>query len=322
VTEPFAPAGWFLWDLWLLQHAGRYHLFHLQAPREPGGAATRGDRASIGHASSADLVHWEPHGLALAAGPPGAWDDLALWTGSVVAHNSRFYMLYTGRRRAAPAIQQIGLAVSDDLFHWEKHAANPVCSADQRWYATLADGRYPTEDWRDPYILYAPEQHAYYALITARDRHQPPPYAGCVGLARSSDLLVWECLAPLASPGVYKEMECPQLVRRTEGCYLVFSTHDFNYAPGWARAIGGAQSGAHVFAADGLLDAYAPVGTGVLLGSASNCYGTRICQDPEGQDVALSWLFRTPREPDFAGRLDRPRKVRLSRTGLHVQDEG
>jgi beta-fructofuranosidase len=321
VTSGFAPPGYYLWDLWLIHHVDRYHLFHLQSPRTPQGLAERGDRATIGHASSSDLRHWAAHGTALEAGPPGSWDDLALWTGGIIARAGRFYMLYTGRQRAAPEIQRIGLAVSDDLIRWEKHPRNPVCVADPRWYDTLDTGRYPTEDWRDPYLYYDEPEDRYYALITARDRTSTAPYSGCVALATSSDLVTWECAPPLCSPGYYKEMECSQLVRDADGTFLVFSTHDFNYAPDWAERCGGAQTGAHVFAADDIRGEYRPIGPGVLLGSATSCYGTKICPSPADtqKHVALSWLLRTTDEPDFAGRLDRPRQVKLSRTFLQAE---
>jgi beta-fructofuranosidase len=314
----FAPPGQYLWDLWMIQHAARYHLFHLQSPRTAYGAAERHNLASIGHASSPDLVHWQAHGTALAAGPSGSWDDLSLWTGGIIKKDGRFYILYTGRTRAAPQVQRIGLAMSDDLFTWEKHPANPVCSADPRWYETLDTGRYATEDWRDPFIYYVESDGLFHALVTARDRAKPAPFGGCVGRLTSPDLVTWTSAPPLSSPGYYKEMECPQLVRELAGCYLVFSTHNINYSVEWAAQAGGAQTGAHVFAADDLLGDYQPVGNGVLLGTASNCYGTRICKSPAGRDVALSWLFRTPEEPDFAGRLGLPIDVRLSRTRLEI----
>jgi beta-fructofuranosidase len=318
MTELFAPRGYYLWDLWLIRRHGCYHVFYLQAPRTAPAGVERHDLATVGHATSFDLVHWKEHGIALAAGPAGSWDDLCLWTGSVIEKDSRFYMLYTGRNRDAPHVQKIGLAISDDLYRWEKHRGNPVSSADPRWYDTLSIGRYPTEDWRDPYLYYNADDRTYYALITARDVATVPPYGGCVALATSPDLVNWECRPPLCAPGFYKEMECPQIVRNPLGSFLLFSTHAFNYSPVWAAQCGGTQTGAHVFAADEFLRDYRPIGNSVLLGTSSNCYGTKICQAPDGSDVALSWLFRTANEPDFAGRLELPRRVRLFRDRLEI----
>ncbi len=71
-----------------------FHLFFLQAPRSLGDAGLRHTNASIGHARSGDLVTWEV--LPDALGPEEAgWDDLAIWTGSVVREDDRWAMFYT-----------------------------------------------------------------------------------------------------------------------------------------------------------------------------------------------------------------------------------
>lgn len=58
----------------------------------------RHDRAAIGYASSADLRRWELQPDALVHADPGAWDDLAVWTGSVArAPDGTWRLFYTGR---------------------------------------------------------------------------------------------------------------------------------------------------------------------------------------------------------------------------------
>ena len=72
-----------------------------------------------------------------------SWDDLATWTGSVIEHDGRWYMLYTGVNRAEQgSVQRIGFAISDDLVHWSKHPAGPLLEADPRWYEVLEQGRW------------------------------------------------------------------------------------------------------------------------------------------------------------------------------------
>ena len=75
-----------LWDFWLApRRPGEpYHLFYLQAPRDLPDPELRHWIASVGHAVSPDLVHWEERPTALTPGPPGRLDDRALWTGSIV----------------------------------------------------------------------------------------------------------------------------------------------------------------------------------------------------------------------------------------------
>src|SRR5207249_214482 len=72
-----------IWDSWIADDGDLYHLYFLRAPRSLVDPGRRHARATIGHASSSDLVEWTYHGEAVRPDPTG-WDDLALWTGSVV----------------------------------------------------------------------------------------------------------------------------------------------------------------------------------------------------------------------------------------------
>jgi beta-fructofuranosidase len=76
-------ADQWVWDSWVVDDGENYHLFFLQAPRSLGSPERRHTAARIGHATSTDLVERQYHGVALAPSANG-WDDLALWTGSVV----------------------------------------------------------------------------------------------------------------------------------------------------------------------------------------------------------------------------------------------
>ena len=71
---------------------------------------------------------------ALVRGDDGAWDDLAMWTGSVVQHpDGTWFMFYTGVTTTPHGpLQRIGVATSPDLVTWHKLARNPVLEADGR----------------------------------------------------------------------------------------------------------------------------------------------------------------------------------------------
>ena len=119
-----------IWDFWLAIDGPDVHLFHLQAPRALGDPELRHRHATVGHAVSRDLRTWTELPTALAAGPPGAFDDLATWTGSVMRHGRRWHMLYSGISRAeGGAVQRIGRATSDDLVHWERWRRRPTLGA-------------------------------------------------------------------------------------------------------------------------------------------------------------------------------------------------
>jgi len=122
-----------VWDFWLAQTRGAFHVFYLQAPKTLGHEALRHKNASIGHAVSEDLISWTVLRDAIGPGPPEEWDDLATWTGSVVEHDGSWYMLYTGVSSAdGGLVQNFGLATPPDLFICTKHYAYPFTLADTR----------------------------------------------------------------------------------------------------------------------------------------------------------------------------------------------
>jgi beta-fructofuranosidase len=204
------PDRW-VWDFWLTRHREEHHVFYLQAPRSLGDPLLRHHNASIGHAVSRDLRRWRVLPDAIRPGSDGRWDDLATWTGSVIARDGSWHMLYTGINRSEHGlIQRIGLATSDDLIHWRKHPQNPLLEADGRWYEQLDLDRWRDQSWRDPWLF--AENGDVHALITARSSEGSPDGAGVVGQARSKNLVEWEVLPPLTVPGDFAQVECPQSV--------------------------------------------------------------------------------------------------------------
>src|SRR5215213_10289021 len=102
-----------LWDFWFAQEGGDVHVFYLQAPRSLGDQELRHHSATIGHAVSRDLRVWRVLPDALGPGDPGAFDDLATWTGSVLRHRGRWHLFYTGVARAEDGrVQRVGHATS------------------------------------------------------------------------------------------------------------------------------------------------------------------------------------------------------------------
>src|SRR3954452_16296261 len=160
-----------LWDFWFATDGDDVHVFYLQAPRSLGDPELRHHHATIGHAVSADLRTWRTLPDALGPGAPGAFDDLATWTGSVLRHDGRWHLFYTGVSRAEDGrVQRVGRASSGDLARWERHG--PVLEADPRWYEKLADGE-GEEHWRDPWVVRDDETGRFHMLLTARAHHGP-----------------------------------------------------------------------------------------------------------------------------------------------------
>src|SRR4051794_25604454 len=169
--------GHWVWDFWFACDGDEVHVFYLQAPRALGDPELRHVNATIGHAVSRDLRGWRVLPDALGAGEPGAFDDLATWTGSVLRHDGRWRMYYSGISRAdGGQVQRIGSAVSDDLVRWQREGV--LLEADARWY--------DREHWRDPWVAWDAARERFDMVVCAkRGGH------GIVGHASSPDGLAW-----------------------------------------------------------------------------------------------------------------------------------
>jgi beta-fructofuranosidase len=212
-----------VWDSWIADAGDTYHLFFLQAPRKLGDPHLRHAAATIGHASSRDLITWDRHGTALEPST-GGWDDRALWTGSVARGDDGVWrMYYTAISRAGRPVydQRLGLAESDDLMTWRRVGHAPLLEADPALYRTL-DGTV-SNAWRDPFVFRDPGGDGWHMLITARAPGAPRRHEGVLGHARSADMRSWEVQPPLSEPAGFGELEVPQ-VRLVDGrAVLVFT---------------------------------------------------------------------------------------------------
>lgn len=222
-----------IWDSWLAtDDDGVHHLFFLSAPRSLGDPERRHLHASIGQANSPDLVHWTDHGSALTVSDAG-WDDLSLWTGSVVrGDDSRWYLFYTalGRRGLGADDQRIGLAVSTDLQTWERVGDAPLLVADPRWYRTRPEDPQASETWRDPFVFR--DGDGWRMLVTARAVDGPPGDDGVLATAWSPDLRHWEVGPPLSAPGAgFSQLEVPHVHEIDGRPVLTFTCHPASQTP-------------------------------------------------------------------------------------------
>lgn len=203
---------------WYDEVSGLTHLYFLTAP------SGTGRHWSIGHLVSRDLVDWEDRGIALAPGRSGCFDDFGLATGSIIRHDGRYYMAYTGHSCDETLGKgDIGLAVSDDLDHWERVSENPVVVHDPRYYETEITGSRPFLHWRDPFLLR--EDDGIHMFLCARRLDGPVKTRGTVAHLVSRDLLQWQTLPPLEVSPLCEEMECPLVHKHGGRYYLFFSTH-------------------------------------------------------------------------------------------------
>jgi beta-fructofuranosidase len=207
------PDHW-LWDSWYtMDDDGRHHAFFLRASRALLDPERRHRHASIGHAVSTDLRHWDLVADALVPADGPAWDDLATWTGSVVrGPDQRWYLFYTGVRDDGDhVVQRIGLAISEDLHTWHRFGTKPLLEPDPTWYEQCDPSDWPGEAWRDPWVFPAPDGAGWHMLITAHAKTGDRLSRGVIGHAYSPDLLNWQVEPPVTQPAGFGHLEVPQV---------------------------------------------------------------------------------------------------------------
>ncbi len=179
----------------LVLHGGRYHLFFQHSPDtvEPG-------RMSWGHASSADLLRWDEHPVAIHAD-----DTEQIFSGSAVVDTdgtsgfagegeTALVAIYTSVS-AETGTQSQALAYSvDGGMTWVKHPGNPVLDRGSAHF-------------RDPKVFrYGTGAQAYWVMVAveAEDRQ--------LVLYRSDDLRSWTLLSGYGPAGAVGGVwECPDL---------------------------------------------------------------------------------------------------------------
>jgi beta-fructofuranosidase len=301
-----------IWDFWVARRGREFHVFYLQAPRSLGDPALRHANATIGHAVSSDLRAWTVLPDALRPGPRGAWDDRAIWTGSIVSHEGAWWCFYTGTRRGEDGrVQRVGAALSDDLLRWRKHPANPLIELDRGRYETLDTQEWFEQAWRDPWVMRM--DRVFHAFITARAAAGAADARGVVAHARSEDLERWEMGDPIAiePAGQFGHLEVPQVVALGSRWYLLFSTAAATHSAGWSKrtrreprtgtyyAVGAAPTGPF-----SLLDSE-PLGPG----DGTTCYGGRVVDTDEGPKYLA---FRAgDADGAFVGEVIDPLSVRI-----------
>lgn len=205
-----------LWDTWLFPWEGQFHLFFLETQE------TNLDH--VGRAVSDDLVHWKTLPSIRTKGEKGEWNHWGTLAGMVVPHDGRFYM-FVG---SIPDQQEVvGMWVSDDLEHWVPHPGNPVLyPAGPHYLTDRARAPYWPVDWRDPHIFWREEDQHYHAILCARlPQWSHEDTGAALAHVRSRDLIHWEHLPPLATPGRrFFNTEVPDLFELNGRYYLTFNT--------------------------------------------------------------------------------------------------
>ena len=235
----------YIWDFWFAEKNGENHVFFLQANKEhcKFDPQQRHDLASLGHAVQNNrgwqLLSPDP---AFSKSRSGAWDDLSLWSGSIIKDpkSAYYYLFYTSRcskhsRSWTPKEwqypQHIGIARSENLSSWRR--------LEQGLYKPLipnpvTDTRFDHINWRDPYVIYHNDR--YHCFITAR-RRKPngtihPDGDGVIAHLSSTNIERWSGsdIHIFHHSQEFYQMEVPQVFWRStksgKRLYLIFSAEE------------------------------------------------------------------------------------------------
>lgn len=205
-------------DMWSIQKDGIWYTYHLQELR-PG---CTGKRLGYGMCVSEDLMDYTYRGEVIA--PDASWESGALYAGDVLKWHGKYHMIYSGGRMTdGNDVDSMGYAASDDLENWEVYAGNPVMHApDERWYEGNRPGCITHKiNLRDPHFIRDACNEEYVYMCFAGATNDADNYrSGCIGLARSKNMIDWEYLPPLFAPEKYTLMEVPR-VFRSGGKYIL-----------------------------------------------------------------------------------------------------
>jgi beta-fructofuranosidase len=296
------PDRW-AWDFWIADTGSEYHIYFLQAPKSLGDQVERHWNATVGHAVSTDLRDWDVVGTALRPGPPGSWESMATWTGSVLEHGGLWHLLYTGTRATDSGVEQrIALATSADLFTWTRHPSNPVIELDPRWYE-----RVEHEAWRDPWLMRDPAGDGFHALITARAKTGELDARGVIGHAWSPDLVRWEVRPPLTEPGEFGHMEVPQVALVDGTPVLLFSVAPDRFGAARRARHLHETAGTYMAVGESLLGPWDIEGARVI--PVEDLYSARLVRDRAGEWQVLGFLDGSARRA-FIGEISDPIPLR------------
>ncbi len=169
------------------------------------------------------------------------WNNLSIWTGSIIEKEGLYYLFYTARckdeawvetpyERRIP--QNIGVAVSEDLKTWTRTLTSlekPVIPNPG------IDSQFDGINWRDPYVIKDDIDGQFYAFICAHPKDTSADAGGVIAYATSKDLSNWqdEPYRILYSSNKFLFTEVPQVFWRKTNDLKSWRLY-FLFSPRWS----------------------------------------------------------------------------------------
>ncbi len=209
LMQYFTPVGgkYFVGDCIPFFHDGTYYLYWLLDEGHHSAVGGLG-----GHkwcvSTTTDLIHWQHHPIAI--GIDEDWEK-SICTGSVVAHDDKFYAFYATRLLDGGNVcERLSYAISPDALHYTKQQPNP--------FFISADG-YSQRNFRDPKVTI--DDDGVFHLFVSSEKTSGDGPRGCLVHMTSADLSNWTVLGTIID-GLGAVPECPDYFHWNDWYYLVF----------------------------------------------------------------------------------------------------
>jgi beta-fructofuranosidase len=262
---------------------------------------------SWGHASSADLVTWTDHPIALAPSPDGPDVD-GCWSGCVRVVDGRPTAFFSGVAGLGhDHVETVCRAVGDDALDvWTKDPANPLIGPH--------DGSPDLGDYRDPFVFR--DGDVWRMLLATGTTAPDGSPAGAVISFVSPDLDHWSYAGiVLTRPAGHGPVdtgpvwECPQLARIDGLWVLIVSVQDVVPTPRPRNA---------VWFVGEFVDGVFGARTMGLVDHGDAFYAPAMLEEPSGRVLMWGWLqdpapLAIRERAGFVGAMSQPRE-------LHVRD--
>lgn len=206
-AEGWRPGGGvFVGDCMPFVYGDRYHVLYLKDRHHHRSKWGRGAH-QWEHISTADLVHWEIHPMAVAIDNPM---EGSICTGSHIYEGGRHYLYYTVRKSDwSPAT--IERSVSEDGLHYEK---------DRTFRFTLSE-HYDQSSARDPKVIRGADGLAHMFVTTSETASGNGALAHLV----SEDGDHWREIGSIYVSPDRDQPECSDYFEYRGKYYLIFSHH-------------------------------------------------------------------------------------------------
>ncbi len=281
-------------DSWYCKDGDTYYAFYLEyLADEPWEG--RYDWQHVAYSTSKDLISWENHGTCLAP-DKNSWNDIGIATGSVVKHNNKWYMIYSGNSSKV-GMSGAGIAVSDDLKTWKRINDGPIITK-----FALYDFEYEGKPVKvcplaDYYIHPVPINGKYYIFVNSWISGRTLNTRGCQAIFTTKD---FTSATPykIAAVGDCDRMETAQVWQGDDKKWYMYSGYAIVQGPPEANVLEpkvfslltGQKGENHILVSDKIDGPYKHLGqlSYPEVPEKGGFYISKVLKDPNNKDVLIS----------------------------------